>query len=105
MNKAHTLKLYEKNGDIYLEELKTGKIQQLTNTLEREANPLFSGDENKVIYTTGGNLFSMGLNGGGITQLTNFSTTAAAAARFEENSRGVGSSLNSPAVHLRGAPF
>src|ERR1700733_16007263 len=33
MNKTHTLKVYEKNGDIYLEDLKTGKIQQLTNTV------------------------------------------------------------------------
>jgi len=87
-NKKHTLKLYEKNGDIYLEEPKTGKIQQFTNTVEREANPLFSGDESKVIYTTGGNLFSMGLNGGGITQLTNFSTNAAAAAQPAARRRG-----------------
>jgi len=88
MNKARTLKLYEKNGDIYLEDIKTGKIQQLTNTVEREANPQFSGDESKVIYTTGGNLFSMGLNGGGITQLTNFSTNAAPAAQPTGRRRG-----------------
>ena len=78
-NKKHTLKLYEKNGDIYLEDPKTGKIQQLTNTVEREANPLFNGDESKVIFTTGGNLYSMDLSGGGLTQLTNFLTAAAAA--------------------------
>jgi dipeptidyl aminopeptidase/acylaminoacyl peptidase len=88
LNKAHTLKLYEKNGDIYLEELKTGKIQQLTNTVEREANPQFSGDESKVIYTTAGNLFSMSLGGGSITQLTNFSTNAAAAAQPAARRRG-----------------
>jgi dipeptidyl aminopeptidase/acylaminoacyl peptidase len=88
MNRAHTLKLYEKNGDIYLEELKTGKIQQLTNTVEREANPAFSGDESKVIYTAGGNLFSMSLNGGGVTQLTNFSTNVAAAVQPAGRRRG-----------------
>ena len=94
LNKAHTLKLYEKNGDIYLEDIKTGKIQQLTNTLEREANPLFSGDESKVIYTTGGNLFSMSLNSGGITQLTNFSTTAEATAQPAAGRRRGGRAAN-----------
>jgi dipeptidyl aminopeptidase/acylaminoacyl peptidase len=88
INKARTLKLYEKNGDIYLEDIKTGKILQLTNTVEREANPLFSSDDSKVIYTTGGNLFSMSLNGGGITQLTNFSTNAAAPAQSAGRRRG-----------------
>ncbi len=78
-NKKHTLKLYEKNGDVYLEDIKTGKIQQLTNTVEREGNPVFSAGENKVIFVTGGNLFSMDLTGGGLTQLTNFSMAAAPA--------------------------
>src|SRR6202000_1716247 len=45
LNKKHTEKLYEKNGDIFLEDLKTGKVKQLTNTIEREANPTFSSDD------------------------------------------------------------
>jgi len=51
-NKKHTLKLYEKNGDVYLSEPKTGKIQRLTNTADNESNPSFSADENKVIIYT-----------------------------------------------------
>ena len=78
-NKKHTLKLFQKNADIFLEELKTGKIRQLTNTVGRENNPRFSGDESKVIYSDGDNLFSMNLEGGSLTQLTNFSRAAAAA--------------------------
>lgn len=80
INKKRTLKLFEKNGDIFLEDLKTGNVKQLTSTVEREANPLFNGDESKVTYTSGGNLYSLGLDGGGLTQLTNFSQGASAVA-------------------------
>ena len=39
-NKKHTLKVFEKNGDVFLSDLVTGKITQLTNTAEREGSPL-----------------------------------------------------------------
>ncbi len=42
-NKRHTLRVYEKNGDIFLFELKTGEVKQLTSTTDRESNPTFSG--------------------------------------------------------------
>jgi dipeptidyl aminopeptidase/acylaminoacyl peptidase len=74
-NKKHTLKLYEKNGDIYLEEPKTGSIRQLTNTTERKSKPVFSGDESKVLFTNGDNLYSLSLGGGELAQLTNFTHT------------------------------
>ncbi|MDX5419579.1 MAG: S9 family peptidase, partial [Hymenobacteraceae bacterium] len=35
-NRAETKKVYEKNGDIYLYDVKSGKAQQVTNTVERE---------------------------------------------------------------------
>ena len=41
-NRNRTIKVFEKNGDIFLLELKTGKQQQITNTIERESNPRFS---------------------------------------------------------------
>jgi hypothetical protein len=41
-NKKHTLKTFEKNGDIYLLELKSGKIVQLTNTTDRELTQLLA---------------------------------------------------------------
>jgi dipeptidyl aminopeptidase/acylaminoacyl peptidase len=78
-NKKHTLKLYEKNGDIFLSELKTGKIQQLTSTTEREGNPIFNGDETKVLFTRGENLYSFKLNSGELVQITNFTHPAAGA--------------------------
>src|SRR6185312_13011293 len=49
-NKKHTLKVFEKNGDIWILESKTGRAQQLTSTTDRESNPAFSGDETKVVF-------------------------------------------------------
>ncbi|WP_121201882.1 alpha/beta fold hydrolase [Mucilaginibacter gracilis] len=79
-NKKHTIKLYEKNGDIFVFDLKSGKTEQLTSTTERESNPTFSGDETKIIFTQGDNLFSLKLNGSQLTQLTNFTRPSAAGA-------------------------
>ena len=79
-NKKRTLKVYEKNGDIYLFDLKTGSEQQLTSTTDRESNPSFSSDEGKVLFMRGENLYSLKLNGGQLVQLTNFVHATATAA-------------------------
>jgi dipeptidyl aminopeptidase/acylaminoacyl peptidase len=76
-NKKHTLKTFEKNGDIYLLELKSGKIVQLTNTTDRETNPTFSGDESSIIFTNDNDLFALKLGKGELVQLTNFVRSAA----------------------------
>lgn len=75
-NKNHTQKVYEKNGDLFLEDIKTDKITRLTNTEQEETAPAFSGDESRIIFKQGNNLFSLKLNGGQLTQLTNFVRTA-----------------------------
>jgi dipeptidyl aminopeptidase/acylaminoacyl peptidase len=75
-NKKHTLKTFEKNGDIYLLELKTNKAIQLTNTADREANPTFSGDESNIIFTNDNDLFALKLGKGELVQLTNFVRSA-----------------------------
>ncbi|MDB5060647.1 MAG: peptidase, partial [Mucilaginibacter sp.] len=75
-NRKHTLKTFEKNGDIYLLELKSGKIVQLTNTADRETNPTFSGDESSIIFTNDNNLFALKLGKGELVQLTNFIKSA-----------------------------
>ncbi len=92
-NKKHTLKVYEKNGDIWLSEPKTGKVMQLTSTTDRESNPTFSGDETKVLFTRNDNLYALKLNGGQLVQLTNFvrsavATTAPAAGRRGQAAAG-----------------
>jgi dipeptidyl aminopeptidase/acylaminoacyl peptidase len=75
-NKKRTLKTFEKNGDIYLLEIASGKTVQLTNTTNRESNPTFSGDESSIIFTNDNNLYALKLNKGELTQLTNFVKTA-----------------------------
>ncbi|MCF0041621.1 S9 family peptidase [Dyadobacter fanqingshengii] len=74
LNKQKTQRLYEKNGDIFLISKTDFKIRQLTNTLERESAPTFSGDDQKVIFTRGMNLFSISLDNGLLSQLTDFKT-------------------------------
>ncbi|SHN31860.1 prolyl oligopeptidase family serine peptidase [Mucilaginibacter sp. OK098] len=86
-NKKRTLKVFEKDGDIWLSDLKTGKIQQLTNTVDRENSPSFSGDESKIIFTKGDNLYSLRINGGELAQLTNFTRSAAATPAAQPASR------------------
>ncbi|MGF7041014.1 prolyl oligopeptidase family serine peptidase [Mucilaginibacter lappiensis] len=71
-NKNYTQKVFEKNGDLFLENIKTSKIIQLTNTEQEENAPVFSGDESEVIFKQDNNLFALKLNGGQLRQLTNF---------------------------------
>ena len=70
-NKDQSAGLAEKNGDIYLQNFKTKKEIQLTNTLERESNPIFLVNGN-VVYQQGDNLFEVNLKSAETTQLTNF---------------------------------
>lgn len=86
-NRDHSLKIYEKQGELYLLYCKTLRIKQLTNTVERESNPYFNGDETKVIFSRAGNLFSLNLADGLLAQISNFvvgSKKAEAKANDEE---------------------
>lgn len=71
-NKAFTSCLFEKNGDIFLYDMASAKSRQITNTINRESNPTFSGDERSVIFTAEQNLFSWEIANGNLTQLTDF---------------------------------
>jgi dipeptidyl aminopeptidase/acylaminoacyl peptidase len=71
-NRARTEKVYEKNGDIYWMDVKKGNIRQITHTVASEANPVFSFDEKKVLFTREDNLFAWHLTDGSMIQLTNF---------------------------------
>ncbi|KAA0994152.1 S9 family peptidase [Dyadobacter sp. UC 10] len=70
-NRAHDARLYEKNGDIFIVNPK-GQPWQITNTVERETDPVFSQDEMSVIYVRENNLFSVRLTNGLNTQYTDF---------------------------------
>lgn len=65
-------KVYAKNGDLYLMDVRTMGIRQITNTVENESNPTFNAKDDKIIYTKNNNLFSFNISNGEIDQLTNF---------------------------------
>jgi dipeptidyl aminopeptidase/acylaminoacyl peptidase len=71
-NKVLTKMVYEKNGDIFLLDIPTNKIIQLTNTTARESNPYFSGDEKRIIFTQDQNLYAWEVSTGTVVQLTDF---------------------------------
>ena len=65
-------KVYAKNGDLFLQDNSTYKSVQITNTVNRESNPLFSGDGVYVIFESDNNLFAWNRQEGTTRQLTNF---------------------------------
>lgn len=71
-NKLFSKMVYEKNGDIFVLDVATGKITQVTNTVGRESGATFSGDEKKIIYSFDQNLFSWEIGTGNFAQLTDF---------------------------------
>ncbi len=71
-NKARTKKAYSKNGDLFLFDLEKNSSFQITNTLEQESNPVFSGDESKIIFQKENNLYAWDWESGSLAQLTDF---------------------------------
>jgi dipeptidyl aminopeptidase/acylaminoacyl peptidase len=64
--------LYPQNGDLFLLDNNSGTTTQITNTLDRESNPVFSGDESAIIFTKSNNLYAWDRNSGVVEQLTQF---------------------------------
>ncbi|MBB6611437.1 prolyl oligopeptidase family serine peptidase [Pontibacter sp. Tf4] len=71
-NRAETRKVYEKNGDIYLLDVKSGKATRVTNTVERESNPAFTHDEQEITFLRDNNLYQWRIANGQLAQLTDF---------------------------------
>ncbi len=70
--RARTRKVFERNGDIFLLDVATGKQTALTNTVAREFGPYFSLDEKRVFFTTDQNVYSIELSTGSIQQWSDF---------------------------------
>ncbi|MEI9919162.1 MAG: S9 family peptidase [Bacteroidota bacterium] len=71
-NRAHTKKVWEKNGDLFLLDVTTGKTTTLTSTVTVEFGPTFSSDEKKIYFNSEMNLYSLDLATGLRKQLTDF---------------------------------
>ena len=71
-NLDKTKKVYSKDGDIFLLDIKNGNTEQITNTVSYESNPIFTSNEQNIVYRSDNNLFSWSMKNGNIVQLTNF---------------------------------
>ncbi|MBX2899457.1 MAG: S9 family peptidase [Cyclobacteriaceae bacterium] len=71
-NKAFSKKVFEKNGDVMLLDIATGKVTQITATTDRESVAGFSQDERKIIFIANSNLYSWEIATGTFAQLTDF---------------------------------
>jgi len=69
-NKSRSKMVYSKDGDLFLIDIKTNSITQITSTLAGESNPKFSQKEDKIIYSGGNNLFSWEIGTGTTVQIT-----------------------------------
>lgn len=63
--------LFERNGDIFIKDVKNGTETTLVATSEQETNPVFNQDESAIIFQRGQNLFTISTTGQGLSQLTN----------------------------------
>ncbi len=70
-SKDHKKTLFERNGDIFIKNTKTGEETIIVGTAEQEINPVFSQNESMVVFQKGQNLYSISIAGQGLKQLTN----------------------------------
>ena len=75
-NTAHTAFTYTRDGDIFWTDNKSGKETRITNTVDKEGDPVFSFHDHKIVYTRNSNLYAWDLATGLTEQLTNFQRTA-----------------------------
>ncbi|HHL72627.1 MAG TPA: S9 family peptidase, partial [Bacteroidetes bacterium] len=68
-DRSYTRKLFSRNGDIFIYDLKKKKLRRLMKTTDAETSPRFSHDEKSVIYRVGGKLYRYSLRDGTITQI------------------------------------
>lgn len=71
-NRSRSMKIFTKNGDIFLLDIKSNDTRQITNTIESEYDPTFIGNDQTFTYCCGDDLFMYDLDNSSLTQLTNF---------------------------------
>jgi dipeptidyl aminopeptidase/acylaminoacyl peptidase len=89
-NNKRTHYVFTRQGDVYLAEVKTGLQRPVTLTTEFESNPLFSFNDNKIVYSRGNNVYAWDMTTGSTTQLTNFQAGGIAAPVTVAPQRGGG---------------
>ena len=65
-----SLMVYVRDGDVFLREVESGAIRQVTATLQGASSVSFTGDERGVVWVSGNNLFRWDRESGLLSQLT-----------------------------------
>jgi len=73
-NVDKTQKIYVRNGNLFLLNIKKGTEKQLTNWLGRVSSPKFVLNDSQISFTKDNNLFTINPETGLIKQITNFVT-------------------------------
>ncbi len=73
-NNDKTQKVYSRDGNIFLQDTRTGKEKQLTAWLERALSPEFVLNETQVSFFKDNNLYTVDLKSGLIRQITDFTS-------------------------------
>jgi dipeptidyl aminopeptidase/acylaminoacyl peptidase len=71
-SRDRSLMLYVRNGDVFLHDVASGRVQQVTATLQGVSSPSFTGDERGVVWVSGNNLYRWDRQSGQLLQLTDF---------------------------------
>ncbi len=71
-NSNHSSYVFDRDGDIFMADTKTGKERRITQTADVESDPVFSYNDSKIVYTLNQNLYAWEIASGLITQISNF---------------------------------
>jgi dipeptidyl aminopeptidase/acylaminoacyl peptidase len=71
-NSNRTSFVYDKEGDIFFADARTGKERRITQTTDIESDPGFSFNDTRVVYTLNQNLYAWEIATGTTIQLSNF---------------------------------
>ncbi len=63
-DRAHRRAAFTRNGDVFVRDIASGRLTQITRTTDREASVQFSADERAVQFRVGNDWFSHDLGGG-----------------------------------------
>ena len=91
-NSNYTQLVYAYRGDLFLEDIKSGKTTRITQTEDFESSPRFVGKDEWIVYTRNQNLYGWNTKSGITLQLTNITRGAETAApvAFAGGQRGGG---------------
>lgn len=72
LNTERTQKIYSKNDDIFIMDVASNVITQITRTKEIEGSPHFTGNGTEVAYIKDNNILTWDIASGTTTQITDF---------------------------------